>query len=353
MWIRIAVSAVNFFGANFSHQARRLLPYPGAVTGDNPRGLSSNFFSGQCAVQREAMSQGLGPVVMLGVDAASLDVIKTNLHRLPTFQRLLEAGSYHSLSSWGDLVPGSVWPSFASGSPPGEHGIYHHIQWNPNAMRLQRITADWLDYKPFWRDVAAAGKKVCAVDVPMVFPSRNTSAVEILSWASHDQLVPFHCNQPVIERELCQRYKLNPLGYEIPVSKSPTTLKAVRDRLVASARQKGELTRWLLELEKWDLFISVFGEIHRGGHLLWSPTPDAGGGPSEDLLAVYQAVDASLGLFGDAIDKQSGATLFCSLSTAWVGTGRGPVSFRLSWTASISCIMLAGRPIRPRTAKRA
>jgi predicted AlkP superfamily phosphohydrolase/phosphomutase len=241
---------------------------------------------------------------MLGVDAASIDLVRANLRRLPNFRRLIDRGIYQPLQSWGELTSGAVWPSFATGSSPGEHGIYHHIQWNPARMRLQRVGPDWLGYRPFWQELAAANKKICVVDVPMTFPILGDNALEIVSWASHDRLVPFSCNRPQVERELRRRFSLNPMGDEIPVAKGTAKLQAIRDRLIDSARQKGELTRWLLGLEAWDLLIAVFGETHRGGHLLWAPGGDRSqAGPSADLLEVYAAVDASLGLIVEEVEK--------------------------------------------------
>ena len=243
------------------------------------------------------------PIVMVGVDAASIDVIRANLARLPNFRRVLEGGAYHSLASFGDVASGSVWPSFAAGKPPGEHGVYHHIQWNQATMRLHRVAEEWLGYRPFWLDLARAGTKVCVIDVPMTFPGLGGDAVEVVSWASHDQLVPFSCNRPEIERELRRRFSADPMGHEIPVSKSSATLQAIRNRLIDSARKKSEAIRWLLKLEPWDLFIAIFGETHRGGHLLWAPDGDtAKAGPSEDLLAVYETVDRGLGSILDEIE---------------------------------------------------
>ena len=224
---------------------------------------------------------------MLGVDAASEELIRTNLCRLPNFRRALETGHYKPMHSWGDVVPGSVWPSFATGQGPGEHGIYHHIQWDPAAMRLRRVSADWLGYSPFWLDIAAQQKNVCIVDVPMSFPTLPATALEIVSWASHDKLVPFYCNRPEIDIELRRHFGTSPMGAEIPVAKSSNTLKGICRKLVTSADQKGKFLQKLVNYEDWDLFIAVFGETHRGGHLLWS---------SDDLIDVYEAVDRSLGL---------------------------------------------------------
>lgn len=254
------------------------------------------------------------PIIMVGVDAASIDLIRANLARLPNFRRVLKDGAYHSLASWGDVASGSVWPSFAAGKPPGEHGIYHHIQWDPATMRLHRVTADWLSYRPFWLDLAESGAKVCVVDVPMTFPALGVNAVEVVSWASHDKLVPFACNRHDIERELRRRFSADPMGHEIPVAKSASSLKAIRNRLIDSARTKAEAIRWLLRLKPWDLFIAIFGETHRGGHLLWAPKGDpAKSGPSEDLLAVYEAVDEGLGPILDEVKSMKAIFIIFSV----------------------------------------
>ena len=243
---------------------------------------------------------------MVGVDAASIDLIRANLARLPNFRRVLEGGDLSFTGILGDVTSGSVWPSFAAGKPPGEHGIYHHIQWNPAAMRLQRVAPDWLGYRPFWLDLSDAGTKLCIIDVPMTFPALGRNAVEVVSWASHDQLVPFSCNRTEIERELRRRFSSDPMGHEIPVSKSASTLQAIRNRLLDSARKKGEAISWLLRIEPWDLFIAIFGETHRGGHLLWAPAGDAArSGPSEDLLTVYEAIDQSLGRIVDEAESMN------------------------------------------------
>ena len=77
---------------------------------------------------------------------------------------------------------------------------YNHIQWNPRVMRLHRVTSEWLGYRPFWLDIAAAKRRVCGViDVPMTFLVLNEDVLEVVSWASHDQLVPFAYNRPDVD----------------------------------------------------------------------------------------------------------------------------------------------------------
>ena len=79
-------------------------------------------------------------VLMVGVDAAELSFIRGALPSLPTFRRLFDEGVFHPLTSSAEYVSASVWPTMYTGTMPGEHGICQHIQWDPAAMRMRRIT---------------------------------------------------------------------------------------------------------------------------------------------------------------------------------------------------------------------
>jgi predicted AlkP superfamily phosphohydrolase/phosphomutase len=80
------------------------------------------------------------------------------------------------------MAPGSVGPTFYTATLPGEHGIYHLMQWDAGAMRLRRVSAAWLYCEPFWRELEKRGLKVIALDVPMTFPPVQCAGVEINSW---------------------------------------------------------------------------------------------------------------------------------------------------------------------------
>ena len=125
----------------------------------------------------------------------------------------------------------------------------------------------------------------------MTYPSRLKRGVEVTCWGSHDQLTPFGARPAGLAAELRRRFGRHPMGDEIPVEHTPRERERMRARLVEGARVKGELSRWLLESRDWDLFVTVFGECHRGGHLLW---PEEGDAPTA-LLDVYRAVDTAVG----------------------------------------------------------
>ena len=257
------------------------------------------------------MSSSSNPrLVLLGVDACDLDFVLAHRARLPHLDSLLGEGALHHLETPSSLLTGSVWPTFYTGTTPGVHGIYHHLQWDAAAMRMRRVTADWLPCEPFWYELARSGVRVCVLDVPMSFPSRLERGIEVINWGSHDQLGSFHANRPELGREIRHRFGGHPMGAEIPVDKTRPQLEAIRRRLVAGARRKGELVAWLAARADWDLLLAVFGECHRGGHLLYPEAAADSVIPDEALLDVYRAVDAALGSLRTALDPDVALALF-------------------------------------------
>src|SRR5207245_2397203 len=81
-------------------------------------------------------------VMMIGLDAASLDFIDESRASLPNLRRLLDMGVSQRLwSRSGELFPASVWPTFYTATQPGRHGVYHPLQWDHESMSL-RATID-------------------------------------------------------------------------------------------------------------------------------------------------------------------------------------------------------------------
>jgi predicted AlkP superfamily phosphohydrolase/phosphomutase len=231
------------------------------------------------------------PVAMIGLDAADLDFIRANISSLPHLRRALETGITRPLHSTAGALTGSVWPTFFTERPPGDHGIYHHLQWDSSQMQLRRVTEEWLYCEPFWYELARRGLRVIAIDVPMTFQSRLTNGVEVTTWGSHDELTPFSTHPAELRRSILKRFGRHPMGHEIPVRHSHGELEKIRRNLIQGARLKAELGEWL-SAQPWDFFLIIFGECHRGGHILWPGNAQV---PAAALLDVYGAVDEAVG----------------------------------------------------------
>lgn len=251
---------------------------------------------------------------MIGVDAADIEFVEASADALPNIRRILGAGTRFDLDSTADVLTGSVWPTFYTGTMPGCHGVYHPIQWDPAAMRTRRVREDWLYCEPFWCELERQGETVVAFDVPFTFLSRLRSGIEVVSWGTHEHLGPFSCNRPEIGRELRRRFGTHPMGHDTPVPRSRRHTETVPRRLARGARSKGRIARWLMEKIDWSLFLVVFGETHRGGHQLWpAPGYEAFAGPRDAMLDVYRAVDAEVGHVLEGVDAASTTVVVFSL----------------------------------------
>ena len=250
-------------------------------------------------------------LLMIGVDAADIEFIEAAADALPNLSRVLGTGTRFDLDSTADVLTGSVWPTFYTGTMPGSHGVYHPIQWDPAAMRTRRVREDWLYCEPFWCELERQGESVVAFDVPFTFPSRLRRGIEVVSWGTHEHLGPFSCNRPELGRELRRRFGTHPMGHDTPVPRSRRHTETIPRRLARGARSKGRIARWLMEQIDWSLFVVVFGETHRGGHQLWpAPGYEAFAGPSGALLEVYRAVDAEVGHVLDGVDEATTVVVF-------------------------------------------
>ena len=235
-------------------------------------------------------------VMMIGLDGASVDFILASLPSLPNLRRAIDSGRLSRLRSrTTELLPAASWPTLYTGVPPGAHGIYYPMQWDAAEMRMRHVNG-WLYAEPFWYELERRGCRVMALDVPMSWPSRLPRGLEVTDWGSHDRLAEFGANSTELATGIQRRFGKYPSGREIPVKKSFGQLTRMRDELIAGARRKGELARWMAGLRDWNFFVVVFGETHRAGHLFWPVTPAEGvGHPAGALLAVYQAIDDAIG----------------------------------------------------------
>ncbi len=255
-----------------------------------------------------------GRVLMVALDAAELSFVRASLPRLPVLRRLFDEAVFFPLRSSAEYVSASVWPTMYTGGSVGEHGISQHIQWDPAAMRMRRISADWLYCEPFWYTLARAGLGVTVLDVPFAFENRLPQAVEVTNWGSHDLLGRLATNPPGLRREIIRQFGHHPMGYEIPVSKDTRQLTAMQRELVEGAAIKGRLARWLRDTTDWDFYLAVFGETHRGGHILWRDHDTVHAHvPPGALLDVYRSVDAGLGAVLEGVDTETTTVIVSAL----------------------------------------
>jgi predicted AlkP superfamily phosphohydrolase/phosphomutase len=248
-------------------------------------------------------------VLAIGIDSAALRFVEAHLGSLPTLRRLFATGAVLRLASPADVLSASVWPTFYTASPPGEHGQYYPMQWDHETMRLRRVGSDWLPCEPFWRPLARDGLRVTTLDVQTLQASPGRDTLEVVNWGSQS-FSSFHCSRPDVGREIVRLFGRHPMGPDVPVDKTRRRLAASRRQLLDGARRRGALVRWLLAREPWQLFVAVFPECHRAGHYFWS---DEAGPDADTLLEVHAAVDREIGEVLACVDRATTTVVVFSL----------------------------------------
>lgn len=243
-------------------------------------------------------------IIVIGLDSADVGLVQRWCAegRLPFLSSLMRSGVWARLGSTRGLFSDSPWPSFNTGVSPAKHAFYNYLQLRRGTDRIVRADARHCRYYPFWSLLRDAGKKVALFDVPKTYPLAGLDGVQVASWGEHYPLLK-QCSIPsAFAKELTARFGRYRHPREIVDSRRARHEAAIRDALLANVDMKAEAARWMLELEKWDLFIAVFAESHYGGHQLfhhtekshWAHDPALAARLGEPLFKIYAALDSTL-----------------------------------------------------------
>jgi predicted AlkP superfamily phosphohydrolase/phosphomutase len=253
-------------------------------------------------------------LLLIGLDAADAELVErwTNDGTLPNLASLRREGTWGRLGTAAKYLTGSPWPTFYTGQPPSDHGIYHDFQWRHERMEFAAPAADWLPVRPFWRAIRGNLQAVVH-DVPMTPGTEPFPGVEVTGWGSHDKLVPPDSHPPGLLEEIVRRYGESPIRVDEYGRASLAHLRELHSELISLTLRSTELARWLLE-RPWNLGIVVLGALHRGGHRFWDRSsvdgevpPQLGGWYDDALRQLYRTADRAV---GDLVATAGSATVF-------------------------------------------
>lgn len=240
-------------------------------------------------------------LLLIGLDAADASLIErwTDDGTLPALAALRRNGTYGRLATSAKYLTGSPWPTFYTGRPPSDHGIYHDFQWRQEAMGFVAPSTAWLPVRPFWRGIEGDVTSVVH-DVPMTPGTEPFRGVEVTGWGSHDKLVPPESYPADLLAEIQRRFGTSPIRTDEFGRASLAHLRELHHELLDLTRRSAELAGWLLE-RPWNLGIVAFGALHRGGHRFWDRTsvdgevpPELGAWYDGALRELYRAADEAV-----------------------------------------------------------
>lgn len=184
-------------------------------------------------------------ILVLGIDAATWTVIRPNLDKLPTFEKLCEIGKHKELILIEKPISPSIWCGIFSGKTFEEHRHDSFIVGD-ELVKREDIEVEFI-----WDILHREGKKVKALNVPFIVPPYSFGV------------------------------DFKPIGFGLP-----TNEKEWQEELEVITEKTKELM-----LQEHDLLISVYSLLDRIQHFHWG---------EDCVLEWYQKLDAKVGevLFG-------------------------------------------------------
>jgi len=249
---------------------------------------------------------------------------------MPTFQRLIQQGARVELASTAAQLPDTVWSAIYSGTNPAHFAKYFYVQYDAVTGDLKMVDDDSIGVIPFWRYLTDAGRRVCVVDVPK-FPVSRIDGVYLANWGTHATKTKRASHPPGLLQEINQRFGPHPVGECDAVDANPKALAKLRVRILDGVRVRGELYRFLMARENWDLFFAAFSEAHCAGHHFWQfldsthprYDPTDRHGLRDTMQSVYQAIDRQIGTMIESAGPGTRCMIFS-------GHGMGPIC-HASW----------------------
>lgn len=246
------------------------------------------------------------PTIALGLDMADASLIRhwARQGSLPHLASMMAAGAMLDLESPAEVLHTSAWPTFATGTMPGRHGVYYPYQPTPGRQFARRIEADQYGASTFWRRVDQAGRRCLVYDIPETFPESSFAGCGIFDWGTWAQYGHTAAQPASLLKAMRREFGPYPLGLEA-MRLGFNNPGDIAHRLVRSLHYKAVTAEWLLRREPWDLAVIGFGETHPAGHYLWPAgarsidTSDEAG--FDRLLTVYTALDAAIGRLREAM----------------------------------------------------
>ncbi|MPZ48598.1 MAG: hypothetical protein GEU75_04665 [Dehalococcoidia bacterium] len=230
-------------------------------------------------------------VLIVALDALESTLFRELLaeNRLPNLARFCSESQSLDVTSDGDVITGGIWPTFASGLSPGEHGLYFWTQWYAEEMRHLRNKAISDTMSPFWQALIPAGQTATIIDMPYVPPVQAPGFRTCISWGLHDEVIPI--SYPDSFRGWIDKtYGRHPLSFDTVEPQTPRDKLAMVKSMRRGIQMRGKLLEGLASRQDWNLLVSTLSEIHMSGHYLTAP---------EDITPSMTNVDAMAAILGE------------------------------------------------------
>lgn len=271
-------------------------------------------------------------VIAIGLDAADPILINKWISQghLPNVSKLFQQGAYANIRNTvkycGNrtefMVTEPLWAQFSTGCGSEKLGYWDTVKYTPENYGidcdLYLSGYDYQEYSPFY--ALGNSYKVAVFDLPVSRISQQVDGLQVLGWGGHYPYSPSASNPPEILPEIIRQYGENPILFnDVGIWWDKAYVKWLQKALKDSISKRTAIACDLLQQESWDLYLTVFGEIHTAGHDIYNysqpdhplyPHLSKNGTVSDPLLETYQDIDLALGKILAQVPKDAYVVCF-------------------------------------------
>ena len=211
------------------------------------------------------------PLMLIGIDSASLDLILKWKDKLRFFRRLIEEGFYGYLRSTTPPLSPAAWTSIYTGKKPCKTKFYDWLKYIRCPCRRNhiRLRSSFDLREPTIWDIATAHRlKSAIINAPMTYPPTYINGVMVSGIPAH-LYSGYPITYPV---RLKEELDLLVDGYEVM-----PRLDIFRffeydliKRLKNVVEKRGKVIEYLYEKGEWDFFMPVFFTLDTVQHYFWN-----------------------------------------------------------------------------------
>jgi hypothetical protein len=278
------------------------------------------------------MSSQTQRVLAIALDAPSHDLLGRWLEagQLPNLRSLRERGRSFTIESRKAHSNKHSWIPVLTGQSLDrwDHWI---DRWTPATYRFDEASLfDWHRAPLFY--ALGGRRRVVAFDLsaPLV---EGVQGVQVSGFTAESNESFPESDPPGLLDELIARVGPDPklgdasaivngvsgragVSWTVPCAYDAAQMRGFAQGLVSSVDRRTRACLHLMQEQPWDLFIAAYSEVHTADHILWhlsEPHPLAvlrEAGEPDPVLAVYRAMDRSIGELVRAAGPQTSVVFF-------------------------------------------
>ncbi|OUC06751.1 hypothetical protein RY27_19095, partial [Litorilinea aerophila] len=186
---------------------------------------------------------------------------------LPTLARLMREGAHGTLHSTIPPMTGPAWTTFATGVNPGKHRLYDWIAREADSYRFLPVTALDCTAPTLYTLLSQAGRRVCALNIPMTYPPTPVNGVMVSGMPAPSTRVRFTYPEGLYQEilEAVGDYILYP---DPGQAYSDSGVDAFLERLYRTTDLRVRTFNYLRSREAWDFAMVVFNGTDTASHAL-------------------------------------------------------------------------------------